>query len=241
MGYNLTIDQGNSAAKVVIWHNDEFVADSYHESLTAEAVKLIVERHSITSAIYSSVAERGDDIVKALNVLCDKVIELSHKTPMPLVIDYNSPATLGRDRIAAAAGAYSRFPGKTVLVVDLGTAITYDIVSADAHFRGGNIAPGLTMRLQALHNCTARLPQVTPKGECPAWGCDTETAIRAGAIMGIVGEISHYKSILPTDTEVILTGGSAPMIKPLLGFQTEIDEHLVNYGLNCILQYNENK
>lgn len=241
MGYNLTIDQGNSAAKIVIWHNDAYVADSFHQELTAQDVKDIIAQYNVSSAIYSSVGVSGTDITNALHQACDNVIELTHETRLPIVLDYDTPTTLGRDRIAAAAGAHELHPGKNVLIVDMGTAVTYDILSKDARFNGGNIAPGLKMRLDALHHLTARLPHVNPDGDCPTWGKNTETAIRAGAIYGIVGEISYYKSILPDDTIVLLTGGSASKIQGLLTFHTEIDEHLVNRGLNCILRYNENK
>lgn len=242
MGYNLTIDQGNSAAKIVIWHNDEFVAESLHKHLTAQETIIIAKKYNICSAIYCSVAESGNDIIKALREnINGKVIELTYQTPIPIAIDYATPATLGRDRIAAAVGAYMTHYGKTVLVIDLGTAITYDVVSADGHFIGGNIAPGMKMRLDALHHFTARLPQIDILGEIPLWGIDTDTALRSGAIHGIIGEINYYKSTLPNDTSVVLTGGSAATIQPVLKFDTEIDPHLVNKGLNCILNYNENK
>ncbi|MBQ7041834.1 MAG: type III pantothenate kinase [Muribaculaceae bacterium] len=241
MGYNLTIDQGNSAAKIVIWHNDAYVADSFHQELSVQDVKDIITQYNVSSAIYSSVGVAGKEITTALRQACDNVIELTHETPMPIVLNYDTPETLGRDRIAAAVGAYDLFPGQNVLIVDMGTAVTYDILSDNAHFNGGNIAPGLKMRLDALHQLTARLPQVSHEGNSPTWGKDTETAIRAGAIYGIVGEISHYKSILPDNTIVLLTGGWVNKIQGLLSFPTEIDEHLVNRGLNCILRYNENK
>lgn len=242
MGYNLTIDQGNSAAKIVIWHNDEFVAESFHKGLTAQETIIIAKKYNICSAIYCSVAESGNDIMEALRESINgNVIELTCKTPMPIVIDYATPATLGRDRIAAAVGAYMAHIGKTTLVIDLGTAITYDVVSADGHFIGGNIAPGMKMRLDALHHFTARLPQINISGETPLWGRNTETALRSGAIHGIVGEINYYRSKLPNDTSVVLTGGSAAAIQPMLNFGSEIDPHLVNKGLNCILNYNENK
>lgn len=242
MGYNLTIDQGNSAAKIVVWHNDEFVAESFYKHLTEQQAIILVQKYNICSAIYCSVAQSGNDIIKALRqTINGNVIELTCKTPMPIGIDYATPATLGKDRIAAAVGAYMTHRGRTVLVIDLGTAITYDVVSANGSFIGGNIAPGMKMRLDALHHFTARLPQIDITGEMPLWGIDTETALRSGAMHGIIGEINYYRSKLPNDTSVVLTGGSATAIQHLLNFDTEIDPHLVNKGLNCILNYNENK
>lgn len=96
------------------------------------------------------------------------------------------------------------------------------------------------MRLEALHHYTERLPKVEPHGDLPQWGYDTDTAIRSGVINGIVGEITHYRNKLSSDCKLILTGGAAKAIKPLLDFPVEIDQQLVTRGLNSILIYNEN-
>lgn len=242
MSCNLTIDQGNSSAKTAVWHDDELVATSVYPCLSKHEIESIVLQHGVTAAIYSSVASVGDEVVNTLRDILDgNVVVLSYLTPMPVTIDYSTPATLGRDRIASAVGAYATYPKENVLVVDLGTAATYDVVTSDAHFIGGNIAPGVNMRLEALHNFTARLPIVDAQGKCPLWGIDTETAMRAGALNGIAGEIAYYRSRLPIGTKVVLTGGSATMIKPLLDFEVDIEPHLVTKGLNCILRYNETK
>jgi type III pantothenate kinase len=161
--------------------------------------------------------------------------------PMPLKIDYATPHTLGEDRIAAAVGAWSLFPGENSLVVDMGTAVTYDLVSADGHFKGGNIAPGIGMRLRSLHSFTARLPEVGGYGDTPLLGTDTATAMRAGAVRGVVGEIAYYRAMLPVDTRIVLTGGWAHRVNEFLDFEATIDPCLVTKGLLSILLYNENK
>lgn len=241
MGYNLTIDQGNSATKAVVWHDSQIVSECSCKCLLPAFVKKIIDTYGIKAAIYSSVSSRGQDIVETLQLLIGKsnVINLSHSTPLPIMIDYATPETLGLDRIAAAVGAFAAFPRQTILVVDLGTAATYDVVTADARFAGGNIAPGVKMRFDALHQFTARLPLVNASGDCPLWGTNTETAIRSGVLNGIAAEITHYKSQLPDSAKVVLTGGWATCIEQMLNFKVEVNPHLVNIGLNCILQYNE--
>lgn len=241
MGYYLTIDQGNSSAKAVIWHNDEPIVENCYDNFSTDDVTTLIKKHGITAAIYCSVATVGSDIIKAMQAMCHTVIELTHLTPMPITLHYATPHTLGRDRIAAAVGAWVSNPGSTVLVVDMGTAVTYDVVDSNACFIGGNIAPGIKMRLDALHNHTARLPQVDPIGKNPLWGYDTETALRSGAINGVVAEIEYYRSSLPADTRVVLTGGWASIVAPKLNIDYEIDPRLVNKGLNSILRYNETK
>lgn len=242
MGYNLTIDQGNSAAKVVVWCDNNLVAVSHYSAFSDSEIRESANQFPIENAIYCSVGNTGTQVVENLrNSVKGIVLELSHTTPMPLILDYATPQTLGRDRIAAAMGAYDKFSGNTILVVDIGTAVTYDVVTADGHFAGGNIAPGVKMRLDAMHHFTARLPQVEIVGESALWGLDTVSAMRAGALNGIVAEIEYYRARMPQNTVVALTGGSAAHVAQLLDFKVEVIPHLVNDGLNCILRYNETK
>ena len=241
----LTIDQGNSAAKMALWRDDELMALAIEEKLTAKAVSAFINGHGrVHAAMYCSVAEKGERIVAAVEGHCDKVMRLSSDTPVPITIDYRTPATLGTDRVAAAVGAWAMCPGKNLLVVDAGTAVTYDAVSADGHFLGGNIAPGMRMRLDALHRFTARLPQVEVPRELTYdtfLGYDTPSAMILGAIYGIVGAISYYHSHLAPDTTVVMTGGWARELSALCDFDVTVAPDLVSTGLNRILLYNEDK
>jgi type III pantothenate kinase len=241
MGYNLTIDQGNSSAKVAVWDEVEIIFDAKFLYLTSEDIETILAKYpNIDKAIYCSVANSGNDIIKFLNNNGVPTINLDIDTPLPISNAYKSPHTLGRDRIAAAVGAWSRFPNRDLLIIDMGTAITYDVVLSNGSYIGGNIAPGINMRLEALNNYTSRLPIVNPKGDCPLWGVNTETAMRSGAVIGVVGEIAYYKSQMHQNHLVILTGGSVDFIDKFIDFPIEIDQHLVTRGLNSILTYNEN-
>jgi len=239
MSLNLTIDQGNSAAKVTLWDGNDISFHSLVHDLTAKAIDAILREYNPAAAIYCSVADKGDRVISELNSRGVKVMELTHNTPRPITVDYLTPATLGRDRVAAAVGAWSLFPGRDLLVADLGTAITYDVVTADGHYAGGNIAPGLRMRLEALNHFTARLPLVDCEGDTPLWGYSTDSALRAGAIGGVTGELTYYRSRLAPSAVTILTGGDSELIAPKLDFETVTRKHLVSEGLNRILRYNE--
>lgn len=236
----LTIDQGNSAAKVALWVGDTMAHHSSVTELTAEVIDEIVDRYKPAAAIYCSVADKGDSIIAELRSREISVLELTHATTLPISIDYRTPATLGRDRIAAAVGAWGLFPGRDLLVADLGTAITYDVVKADGHYIGGNIAPGVKMRLEALNHFTARLPLVACNGETPLWGDTTDSALRSGAVMGVIGELTYYRSQLSDDAITVLTGGDSELIAEKTDFETFTHKHLVSEGLNRILRYNEN-
>lgn len=241
MGYNITIDQGNSATKVALWCVGDMVATMRYDVLREDDVKHLAISYGLDVAMLSSVARMDTSVVNAINDLCSKVYILNHKTKLPIVNDYTSPETLGCDRIAAAVGAKAIFPDRTILVVDFGTAVTYDVVTEQGHYIGGNIAPGLKMRIDSLHHYTAKLPQVAMVGDCPLWGINTDTAIRAGVVNGIVGELTYYYSQLPENSVVLCTGGDAEFIARKVDFEIIVEPNLVDIGLNSILLYNENK
>lgn len=239
MALYASIDQGNTATKLTVWRDGRPV-----ERLMSRTPGIVGMHRALTAhgpldgAIYCSVRQRNDAHWQMLRELCPTAIELTHDTPLPIALHYDTPATLGLDRIAAAAGAVATYPGRHCLVADIGTAVTYDYVGPDAAFHGGNIAPGAGMRLRALHAYTAALPKVDVDGPLPPRGCDTPTAMRCGALMGIAGELTFYSSRLPDGGLTILTGGRAVTIAPLLSFDAITDPDLVGRGLISILEYN---
>ena len=158
---------------------------------------------------------------------------------MPLAIDYATPHTLGHDRIAAAVGASALAPGRDCLVVDAGTAVTYDYVTADARFKGGNIAPGLSLRFQALASHCVQLPRIDSYGDTPLLGYDTPTAIRSGVVLGLAAEIELLARRLGSPA-IVLTGGDSHLVAEVIaGSEVIVDNDLVAKGLNRILEYNE--
>lgn len=242
MAFNLTIDQGNTTSKLALWTAGGKMESSCHKMhLVARDIAGIAPGDEIDTAIYCTVLQRQATVLRALERRARKVIEFTASTPIPLRISYNSPQTLGLDRLAAAVGAAALegCHGREILVVDLGTAITYDRVSDDAEYCGGNIAPGIYMRLKSLNHYTARLPLVNPKEtDVPVWGHDTRSALLGGAVRGVVAEIEYYHSLCGKEAATVLTGGDAGMIAPLLSFPTLIEPDLVSKGLNDIIEYN---
>ena len=169
---------------------------------------------------------------------------LDADTPLPVKIEYGTPETLGRDRIAGVVGAFYEKPDCNVLIIDAGTAITYDLLLKPGIFAGGNIAPGVKMRLKALHHFTGKLPLIEKIGDFPLMGTNTETAIRAGVIQGILFEIEGYirklKTVYP-DLFIFLTGGDAFLLAEKLKTPIFVDKNIVLKGLNRILYYNAEK
>lgn len=243
MPYNLTIDQGNSSAKLALWDEEGRMVDiSSSMRFSVQHVTEFLAGRSVDAAIYCTVRRSVPSTLRALRRFVPTVITLDATTPSPLGIDYRSAATLGADRIAAAVGAWSLSDchDKELLIIDIGTAVTYDRVSAEAVYLGGNIAPGLFMRLKALHHYTARLPLVDPREDAksPLWGDDTKAALLAGALRGIVAETEYYHRTLGNEAKVIMTGGDARRIAGLLSFTPTIHDDLVSLGLHTILRFN---
>ncbi|MBD5315660.1 MAG: type III pantothenate kinase [Bacteroides sp.] len=247
MSLNLTIDQGNTAAKIALWRGHDLIDLAICEHLTPDMVRHFISSHTtehLRAILYCSVSSNGRQLLPALKPLADSVMQLSSDMPLPITIRYGNPRSLGTDRIAAAVGAWATHPRRSLLVVDAGTAVTYDHVTSQGEFAGGNIAPGMAMRLEALHRFTARLPRVTvPRDLSPyhdsCFGTDTETAMILGAVYGITGAITYYRSHLPADTEVVITGGWAKELATLCDFPVSVQPDLVSTGLNEILLYQQ--
>lgn len=234
----LTIDCGNSSTKLAVWAGDELVEYVSQTAVSAAEIEALIARHDVGSAIIGSVVGNLRAVNQALSNTKVPLTKLSAASSLPITIDYATPATLGADRIAAAAGAYTQCKSmdpRDCLVVDIGTAITYDLVSAGGHFFGGNIAPGIGMRLRSLHQFTSALPEIDSHGDLPALlGNSTETALRCGALYGVVGELTYYHAKLDSP-RVVLTGGWCDDVARFLDFEVIIDKHLVCRGLKDIL------
>ncbi len=244
---NLVIDIGNTAVKFIIFDERGACIHQY-ESKNGDIVPLkrLLEQTPVKRAIISAVAETDEPLSSFLKAMDPKPLWLNEHTILPIRNAYGTPHTLGTDRLAAVVGAGVDFPFRNVLVVDVGTCITYDLITADGYYCGGNIAPGMRMRFQAMHEHTARLPLVGFEGDWPPpLGHTTKEALTSGVLWGIKAEIEAYIHILQTKTDnlqVILTGGDGHIFHKQLVKNYKnitIDEVLVARGLNRILEYNE--
>ncbi|MGL4292355.1 MAG: type III pantothenate kinase [Bacteroidales bacterium] len=238
---NLVIDQGNTKVKVAVFDHQQQIIFEETEHFTESEVLVLKQRYGITRCILSTVKVLPERFLLFLDQTFDKFVRLDPQTSLPFQVGYKTPHTLGMDRIAAIAGAWDQANGKPVVVIDAGTAITYDYMNARGIFEGGNIAPGIHLRFRALHEFTGKLPRVNPEGDLPFVGYSTETAIRSGVINGICMEIEGFiakiKSEEP-DVLVFLTGGDANFLAEKLKCTIFVDKKLVVKGLNRILNYN---
>lgn len=237
------IDIGNTRIKGAAFAQGQIIEDSirnFDHSAWSDIYREITN-HSAKNLIYSTVANVPPSILlHKLQSEGRKVHQLNHRSPLPFVNHYESPETLGKDRVAAVAGAVADFAEEACLVVDAGTCMTIDYVNSNGEYLGGSISPGLRMRLLAMNQQTARLPLVEPDGatNLQILGTTTEKALLSGGVLGVVAEINgvfHRLSEQQQLDHILLTGGDAPTISQYLQLPHKLLPNLVLTGLNKIL------
>lgn len=241
---NLVIDIGNTAAKLAAFREDEVVEVARASNRTLEQLPAFAGKYPFRRAIMAAVIDLSEEAESRLAALPVPLLRLDCHTPLPIKNGYETPLTLGYDRVAAVAGAHAVCPGRDLLVVDAGTCITYEFIDAEGCYRGGNISPGVEMRFKALHQFTGRLPLVCPEGRTLPLGKDTETAIRAGVLKGIEYEIAGYIASMRHKYPgllAFLTGGNDFSFDTCLKSVIFADKFLVLKGLNRILTYNNDR
>lgn len=235
---NLIVDIGNNSAKFFLFQGKQMLLHTRKTGNLNSVVEEWKKTYTIDKAIISSVIDLAENEKKALDSLGCPVVWFSHATPGPLAIKYGTPDTLGPDRLAAAIGAWSEAEGRNILVIDAGSAITIDFVDNNGNYLGGNISPGIRMRIRALHEFTGKLPLIEKEGNTPFLGNNTETAIRSGIINGICHEMEGYIRATRekySDVLVFLTGGDENPLKNNIKSRIFADKYLVAKGLNRIL------
>ncbi len=242
---NLAIDIGNSRAKLTLLDNGKVVDVLQTPHLDIPYLEEVLSARPGVEAV-ALLSSRGPEtgLEEWLRARAKRVLRFDSTVETPLKNAYRTPETLGPDRLAAAVGAYTLYPGEPLLVADFGTAITIDLVSAEGVFLGGNISPGAATRFRALHEFTGRLP-LRELSEREQWlGTDTDGAVENGVIRGIVYEIEGY--IRDSEQKypglrTIFTGGDGIFFAKRLKNPIFATYDLVAYGLNCILEYHAQK
>lgn len=235
----LVLDFGNTALKAALFDGKELFAQTILHSPSFSEISAFIGEHSVSHIMIASVVGVPSSLEYDLESFYN-LIELNKNTRLPFKNAYASPDTLGYDRIAAAAGAWQLFRGSPVLAVVAGTCITYNIIDGEGNFRGGAIAPGLHMRLKAMHEFTEKLPLVPLEGEHPLTGNTTETSIRSGVYHAVLAEtegmISRYETEFP-GLKTVIGGGDAGFLAKGLKNVIFARPEIVLEGLNCILNY----
>ena len=246
---NLVIDIGNTLTKLAIFQDDEMVHKEVTEECTVDTLKkLCTSFPELKKAILSTVKKKEPALTNHLQKIFEYFVDLDHNTPLPVANNYDTPVTLGYDRMAAVVGANTIFPNSNVLIIDIGSAITFDFIDFENNYQGGNISPGLNMRFRALHEFTSNLPLVSlsayqrkPSEQDPGIGKNTSDAIRKGVQNGIVNEIDGFIDQMKSeyeDLKIVVTGGDSNFFDNSLKNSIFVDLNLILKGLNRILEHN---
>jgi len=241
---NLIIDIGNTAAKVALFDGGEMVEVLTESNQSLDCLEALCAKYPVEQGIVATVIDLSERVLAALVALPFPLLWLDSKTPLPVTNLYETPETLGYDRMAAVVGANEQYPRRDILVIDAGTCITYEFIDSKGQYHGGNISPGMQMRFKALHQFTGRLPLIDSNGRKLPMGRDTETAIRAGVMKGMEYEISGYIESMKhkyPELLVFLTGGDDFSFDSSVKSIIFADRFLVLKGLNRILNYNNGR
>lgn len=248
----LTADIGNTSITLGLFEEDALVEEyrlASDKDLSLEEyevlLKTLFKEFKVDGCIISSVVE---ELTKKFKTAVDNVfkidsIVLSTKINTGVKISLDNPKEAGADRIANAAGAYVLYQ-HPVIVVDFGTATTFDIVNSDGEFVGGIIAPGLNLQLKALNKFTSKLPRIEVALANTAIGHNTTDAILSGVLRGsaamIDGLVEQCEKELGSKAVVVATGGYSGLIANYLKRPFDfINPTLTLEGLRHLYQINK--
>ncbi|WP_299836627.1 type III pantothenate kinase [uncultured Jannaschia sp.] len=252
----LTVDCGNTNTVFAIWDGTHFLAswrcatqhqrtaDEYYTWLRTLMALNKVEV-AITDVIVSSTVPR---VVFNLRVLCDRyfatrpLVVGKPETRLPVDVRVDAGTQVGPDRLVNTVGGYDRHGGD-LIVVDFGTATTFDVVDTDGAYVGGVIAPGANLSLEALHMAAAALPHVDITQPQRVVGTNTVACMQSGVFWGYVGLIKEITARIRAERDrpmkVISTGGLAPLFQQAEVLFDAFEDDLTMHGLTVIHRYNK--
>ncbi|MBA4277514.1 type III pantothenate kinase [Flavobacterium sp.] len=237
----LAVDIGNTRIKGAVFEDATLLENFvFLKTELQKNIQNILEKHkNITHLVVASVS----DVEKQSFSLFEKDVNihfLSNNDSFPFVNCYETPKTLGIDRLVLATGATLQFPGQNRLVVDAGTCVTYDFIDENNNYLGGAISPGLKLRYEALHHFTAKLPLLSLQSPQHLIGNSTAESIHSGVVNGLAfeidGVINQYKAQF-SNFIIILTGGDTEFLAKRLKNTIFANSNFLLESLNQTFQY----
>ncbi len=237
--YNLVIDEGNTASKFGLFKGVELIDQGRGSSL--DDLERFVNGKRIARAILSSVKSRENSLLSSSTEFPLEILD--HQSRFPIKIKYDTPETLGIDRIISAVGALAEFPKGNLIVVDMGTCITADLV-VNGTFQGGWILPGINMQMKAMHEGTDNLPllEIFKSEKFELIGTSTEGSMKSGVVksvnLGLEGFLMEISKKYQ-DLNMVVTGGDLNQLETNLKDSIFARPNLNLTGLNRILMFHE--
>tara|TARA_B100001250_G_scaffold379394_1_gene370036 strand:- start:322 stop:1041 length:720 start_codon:yes stop_codon:yes gene_type:complete len=237
---NVAVDIGNTRIKSALFEGEKLISTAIHENLEALHSSYAKSTHHW---VFGSVRHYDEQIRKIF--YNEKYLMLTRQTSLPIAVNYDTPETLGVDRLASAVGAFTSFPDKNILIIDAGTCITYDVIDQSGVFQGGVIAPGLKMRMKAMSHFTDALPDISSEFSeimLKNLGKSTRECLLAGSLSATIHEMNGFIDHFLKEYEdlvVMMTGGDTIHFESKLKAHIFADFDLVLTGLNRILIKNQ--
>ncbi|MBR4137185.1 MAG: type III pantothenate kinase [Bacteroidales bacterium] len=237
----LTIDIGNTKAKYAVFHDKNIVESHVFNPLSDDLTLLLQRYPIINKGIISSVGGKISECLAQLKSI--KMLVLSNETKLPFTLTYKEKSKIGADRLALVAAAFAEKPHQNSLIIDIGTCITYDILTDDDHHLGGPISPGMQLRFKAMHEHTALLPLCEPTTDELKIVCDdTIECLQSGVQLGVLHEIKEFielYSLKFNNLNVFISGGDNIFLQNKLKSCTFASSNFMFNGLKFILEYND--
>jgi type III pantothenate kinase len=253
----LVVEIGNTTASIAVFRDGECLEVHKAPSLDmlgnggvdSRFASIITKYPALRDAVLCSVVPSLDAPISSFlrSCLTGEVMMVNSSMQLPFILHYDSPDSFGADRIALCALSRRLFPDEAVIALDIGTAITVDVLGSGQDYLGGLIMPGLDLMAKALHEHTARLPLVGIDRPETLIGCSTVDCIRNGIALGCVSGIEGLLAKIKTwllqkhdeeSVRVIATGGNAPLITGMLDVSTVLEELAVLKGASYLFSLN---
>jgi type III pantothenate kinase len=237
---NLVLDVGNSLLKIALFEKSELIQKFKFSENYKRNIEDIISKYKVTHSIISNVGRIDDSIINILKESTNLLL-VSNQLKIPFKNLYKSKNTLGQDRLALVSAAAFNFPNENVLIVDVGSCITYDFKNNNNEYLGGGISPGISMRFKSLNTFTSNLPLIDFDSIYQLIGNSTKNSITSGVVNGTISEINgiiqqyreEFKNI-----RIILTGGDSNFLLKRIKNTIFADRNFLLIGLNKLLEDN---
>ena len=237
---NLVLDVGNSLLKIALFEKSELIQKFKFSENYKRNIEDIISNYKVTHSIISNVGRIDDSIINILKESTN-LLFVSNQLKIPFKNLYKSKNTLGQDRLALVSAAAFNFPNENVLIVDVGSCITYDFKNNNNEYLGGGISPGISMRFKSLNTFTSNLPLIDFDSIYQLIGNNTKNSITSGVVNGTISEINgiiqqyreEFKNI-----RIILTGGDSNFLLKRIKNTIFADRNFLLIGLNKLLEDN---
>mgnify|MGYP001432227142 FL=1 len=240
---NLVVDSGNSFSKVGIFENDVIIDRFQFKKLILNDIEKIFYQRKITNSIFSNVGKPNNRVLKFLRQNSN-IVNFNSNLKIPFINKYSSVETLGNDRVGLVSQASKLYSNKNILIIDIGTSITYDFLNEKNEYIGGSISPGLSMKFKALNNQTYNLPLVEKIKLDSFIGSSTKSSVISGVINGTIGEINYISNLYKNKFKkimIILTGGDSKFLFNHIKNGILADSNFLLSGLNLLLELNKKR